>query len=44
VSGDAARVHTMSGSAIGRKRHPVAMRAIWRAALLPSLPAQIRDA
>ena len=35
-------VHTISGSAMGLRRQPVAMRSIWRAALWPSLPAQIR--
>src|ERR1039458_5975667 len=42
ASGVCALVHTISGAATARSRQPVAIRAIWRAALSPSLPAQIR--
>ncbi len=34
-------VHTISVGATGFRRQPVAIRSSWRAALLPSLPAQI---
>jgi hypothetical protein len=44
ASGVCACVQTMSGSATSLRRQPVAMRAIWRAAFEPSLPAQIRVA
>jgi hypothetical protein len=37
-------VQTINGAAIAFNRHPVAMRSICRAALLPSLPAQIKAA
>jgi len=40
-SGVCAWVHTISASATCFRRQPVAMRSIWRAALRPSLPAQI---
>ena len=40
ASGVWAWVQTMSGSATARSRQPVAMRATWRAAFAPSLPAQ----
>ena len=39
-SGACAPVRTISGSATARKRHPVAMRSIWRTAMPPSVPAQ----
>jgi hypothetical protein len=41
ASGVCARVRTINGSATVRRRHPVVMRAICRAAFSPSLPAQI---
>ena len=40
-SGVCACVQTIMGSAMGLRRHPVAMRSICCAALRPSLPAQI---